>query len=599
MGEDEEGTHREVSSRLDVLTRAVERHGGRIGHYAGDALLADFDSVIDALCCALSTQRELETASQGVPPEKRARFRIGINLGEVITDRGEVYGDGVNIAARLESLAEPGGVCVSEAVRVAAGTQLPVDFRSLGEQSVKNIAQPVRAYHTQVLPGQDLPTPQGVRRWRARRAYTIATAVLLAIVLCVTLWMTADSWLPSEERSLADFAGIERPTVAVLPFESLGLDESDRYLSDGITTDVIASLSLFSNLAVIASHSVFALHEDSRDPRMAAQTLGARYIVDGKLQRSGSRLRVTAHLVDASSSRTLWSERFERKREDVFELQDAITERIVRTLAVKLDEIEKKRAFAKSTDSLQAYEFVLRGRSLVSRVERQSNFEARKVFRKAIEADPDYAEAYAGLGLTYYQPVVWGWTGSPTRDLERAREHARHALRIDESTLSAYRLLGRIHSLRGEHDAGLLELERAIALNRNDAQSHAEQGVILLYAGQHKAALRSLELAVRLDPGMGFDYLMHLGMCYFLDDRLEEALASLERSLAANPENVFVHIVLVATYTRLGRHNDAQREVREVRRLNPFFKLESYGKIFRKPSDAARFVEPLRAGGLD
>jgi tetratricopeptide (TPR) repeat protein len=221
------------------------------------------------------------------------------------------------------------------------------------------------------------------------------------------------------------------------------------------------------------------------------------------------------------------------------------------------------------------------------------------MFRAAIELDPGYAEAYVGLAQTYHQPVLWGWTGSPTRDLEKAREFLRYTVKLDDSTVSAYRLLARIHSLRGEHDAALLELERAIALNPNDAQSYAEQGVILLYAGQREAALRSLETALRHDPAMGFDYRMHLGMAYFLVERYDDAVTALERSETANPDNVYIHIALAATYAKIGRHADAKREARQVMRLDPFFKLADYGGIFRNPEDAARFSEQLRTAGLE
>jgi adenylate cyclase len=601
-GEDEEGTHRRLSEYLDFISAIIETHQGRVVHYAGDAVLADFDIVSNALICAAAVQRELKSRNQDLPEDRKVRFRIGVNLGEVIVDRNDIYGDGVNVAARLESLADPGGICISESVQTAIGTKLPLDYEFIGEQAVKNIAKPVRAYRVRAAPDVELPEPSVTRRRRRiTRSVGITTAaIIVAIVAGVlywnTPWNTFDGFVSVEGSG--PLSG-ERPSVAVLPFTNLGDDPSQEYFSDGITNDIITDLSKFSNLLVIASNSVFTYKGRPVNIQEVGRELKVRYVLEGSVQNLEDRIRVNAQLIDATSGHHLWADRYDESMKNLFDLQDQITKRIVRTLAVRITDIERDRALARPTENLEAYHHVLRGRALVTRLEREANFEARKSFRQAIELDSEYAAAHSGLGWTYLYPMLYGWVDTPVAALNRAFELAQTAVALDEFSVDGHRLTGRVHLTRRQYDAALVELERAIAFNPNDARSYADQGVALVWSSRPNGAITALETALRFDPNMAPEALWNLGLAYYLIGRYEDARTTLERSVAKNPNFVLSRIALAATYGRLEHGREAQREAAAVRKLNPFFDAGSFGQLFRNPEDAAHLVDGLRKAGLE
>ena len=308
-------------------------------------------------------------------------------------------------------------------------------------------------------------------------------------------------------------------------------------------------------------------------------------------------IRINAQLIDGATGQHLWAERYDESAEDIFELQDEITRRIVRTLAVRLTDIEEKQAFAKPTGNLDAYDYVLRARALLLQSQPEANFKARELYRKAIERDPAYASAYAGLGWTYFEPVLWGWTGSPQRAMKQAYDLAQKAISLETSNVEGRRLLTNVYSLRRQHDLALIEAERIIAINPNDAESYAIQGHALVWAGRHDGAILSLETALRFDPNLNPNHSWNLGLAYYLKGRYKDAITLLERNIGLRPDNAFDYAVLAASYAQVDRRDKAAAAA--VRRLNPFFKVEEFGPQFRDPADAARMAEGLRKAGLN
>lgn len=595
-GEDEEGTHRALSAALDLITDAIEVHNGTVMHFAGDAVLADFTTVSDALLCAAAVQQDLKIRNQGLPDSRKVQFRIGVNLGEVIVDRNEIYGDGVNVAARLETLAEPGGICISEAVYSAVGKKLPLDYVFLGEQQVKNIAEPVKAYHARLKPDAVLPTPRRspkTRRRKPRVGVLAAVVVLLAVGAGMITWLAP--WAPTMERSALPLP--EKPSIAVLPFDNLGGDPQQEYFSDGITNDIITDLSKFHDLLVIASNTVFTYKGKPVKVKDLGRELGVRYVLEGSIQRASEKVRVNAQLIDAATGHHLWAERYDRDLKDLFALQDEIVETIVRTLAVKVRTVELERTMRKETDSLEAYDYVLRGREYVARTTLSTNIKAREMFQRAIELDPRYASAYVGLGWTYRKAVGHGWTEFLDEALEQAHNLAQQALHLEESA-DAYGLLGYIYLLRQQYDLASHALERAIALNPNDWDSLAILASVMLYTGRHDEAIQTFETTLRFNPAVDVDRLFELGLAYYLASRYDESIKTLEQGVGRNPNHPFLYIALAAAYAQAGLPNDASRAVVSVRRLDPFFEVASFGTRFLNPEDRERIARGLRKAGL-
>ncbi len=599
-GEDEEGTHRTLSTYLDAITAAINNYHGKVLHYAGDAVLADFATVSDALACAAAIQQDLKARNQAFPEDRRVQFRIGVNLGEVIADRGEIYGDGVNVAARLESLAEPGGVCVSGTVYDAIGTKLPFDYEFLGEQQVKNIDNPVRAYRAGLCAGAEPPPPRaGVKTGRSRR-YAVATVVVVAAALFTVVgaiaWF-APRFLQTGADKTAALPLPDKPSIAVLPFDNLGGDPQQAYFSDGITNDIITDLSKFPSLFVIASNSVFVYKGKAVKVQDVSRELGVRYVLEGSVQRASDKVRVNAQLIDATTGHHLWAERYDRDLRDLFALQDEIVQTIVRNLAVKVNVMERERTMRKETENLEAYDYVLRGRDYLSRTTLSTNLEARQMFQRAVELDPRYAAAYIGLGWTYRKAIGHGWTEFPNQALQQAQDFAQRALDLEESA-PAYGLLGFIYLIRNEYDLASHALERAMELNPNDWDSFSILGSVLLYSGRADEAVKTLETTLRFNPAVNVDRLFELSLAYYLASRYDASIKTLEQAIGRNPNNPFLHIALTAAYAQAGRAEDAARAAASVRRLHPFFEVASFGTRFRNPRDRERIAEGLRKAGL-
>ena len=556
-GADEEGTHHLVSAYLDAITASIETHNGTVLHFAGDAILADFPTVSDALICGINTQHDLKDRNKDLRDDRKVQFRVGINLGEVIVDRGEIFGDGVNVAARLESLAEPGGICISAAVHDAVGTKLPLDYEFMGEQSVKNIAEPVRAYSVQLKPGGVLPAPS-IRKtgWSTRRRIAVGAAAVVLVVGAVML-VTGGGWInwfaPKPQPTVAvaesdpvaqDCAALQdKPTIAVLPFANLSGDPKQGYLSDGISEDIITRLAQRRDMMVAARTSSFAFKGKSLTVPEIGRKLRVGYVLEGSIQKAGDRIRITTQLIEAATGNQLWVERYDRETKDLFAMQDEITHRVAVELAATLTEGEVARINFRSTDNFTAYEYYLRGMKVVEKRSKKTFERARKFFEKAIENDPQYARAITGLGWIYvarrYQRA---WRYDPEESLKRAEELAVQALAIDGNSAAARALLSRVNVYKGQYEQAIAEGRRAVALEPNNPEHYGNLARDMFYAGQPQDARQIVARALCLSPYPTMGLLSTAALTHYLSGQYEATIATSRKMLARKSGRVTVSL---------------------------------------------------------
>jgi adenylate cyclase len=572
---------------------------------AGDSVLADFPSVVDAMNCAIEMQRAALAINDLIPPERRLELRIGVNLGDVIVDGTDLFGDGINIAARLQALAEPGTVCISQTVYDQVKNKLEFRYRSLGSHRVKNIVEPVRAYAVEA--------GATARRRRRRRWPLIAATGAAAMVLaCVCVWALrpdvtrfvvdlGSSSKPVEVSTLASAARLDsRPSVAVLPFKNLSGDAGHDFFSDGITEDILAALGRFSNLLVISKSSSFPFKGSNLAPAEIGRLLKARYLLDGSIRRSGNRVRVGVQLTEATTGRLVWSETYNAEIGDIFTVEDTIAKSVVGAAAVEITRFERERALAKPTSNLAAYEFVLRGRGALSHATRESNDDAIELFERAIDLDPNYADAYAALAGSYYEAVVSGWSEFRSEDLERAETLAKKALALDSATTRAYRVLSLINIVRKRYDLALEQSDRALEINPSDAESYASRGAVLMWAGRAAEALPWLEGALRFDQANGYAA-THLCVVYYFLHRFTEAVGACHRGLSQNigrSVELLAHPILAAVYAALDRKPDAERERAFVARVWPFLDAQTFAAQFGTEEARNHMLDGLKKAGF-
>jgi adenylate cyclase len=561
-GEDEDATHLALSEYLDLISTTIESHRGQVMHYAGDAVLAKFEAVVDALSGAVGIQDELRARNQDLPDERKVQFRIGVNLGDVIEDRGDIYGDGVNVAARLESLAEPGGVCISDAVRTAIGKKLSYQYASIGDQRVKNIEEPVRAYQVVVDAG------------------------------------VIQKSTPVEQS--ANFVAVEQ-SIAVLPFDNLGGDQEQEYFVDGLIEDIITELSKNPDLLVIARNSTFAYKGVAVDARELGEKLGARYLLEGSVRKSNNRLRVSAQLIEASTGHHLWAERYDRELKDIFVVQDEIVESIIAALGGaggKLDALARAQAVRKETKNLEAYDCFLRAREYLNRYSiRDKEFsKAKEMFEKAIDLDPEFHRAYVGLAWYHIQEIKFGRTDDPRQSLQQADALARHAVGLDQPSAWSHMILGQVCIYRRQFKQAVAHYERALALSPSDAFLLMIMADGLPYLGRSKEAIELAIKAMRLNPNHPFWYEGVLAFAYYSDRRYAEALSVLERmdDLRLSPR------LLLATYAKLGQVERARAAAKEFLEDNPNFSIARWAaeEPYENPADLEDYVDGMRGAGL-
>jgi adenylate cyclase len=608
MGEDEAATYDALKRLRGLIDPLIAGHAGRIVSTAGDGLLADFGSVVDALACAVEIQQAACDLNAAAPPERHLQLRIGVNLGDVIVaDDNDLYGDGINIAARLQALAPPGGICLSQTVYEQVKNKLTLDFRSLGAHRVKNIAEPVRVYAV----GPVVPAAKWrFTRWRVPIALGVAGIGIAAGLVVLTL----DRFPIRDHSPVAAAAAAravptlavparldERTPIAILPFKNLSPDSGQDFFADGVSEDIINALGRFSNLLVAAKSASFQFKGRNVSPEEAGHTLDVRYLVEGSVRRSGDRLRITVELTEAATGIHLWSDDYNVETKDVFAVQDEITKRIVGAAAVKLTQFERDRVLRKPTASLAAYEFVLRGRTngLINQT-RAANDEARAQFQRAVDLDPNYAEAYAALGWTHYEAAVSGWTEFPEDEIKQAETLAQKALTLDPATTNAYRLLSIVSVFRRDYDRALAQVDRALVLNPSASENFQERGYVLVWSGKPAEAVTWLEATLRLD-GSSARALHLLGLAKYFLGQYAEAVSVFDRSLVSSPGRIIqlnTHVFLAAAHARLGSSQDAERERADVMRLQPFFEAERFASQFGTDDERRDMLAGLVAAGF-
>jgi adenylate cyclase len=602
VGSDEEGTHRVFRVHFDTLTAIIKNHGGRVVHTAGDAVLAEFASVVTALECAVAAQRDLGKRNQEFPDNRKLRFRIGVNLGDVIVDGEEIYGNGVNVAARLETLADAGGICISRQVLDEVRGKVDVGFEYLGPQRVKNIEKPVNGYRVLLDPA-DADKVIGERKWTMRwRWAAIAGAVAVIIVTgALTFWLRP--WTPDFEPASIErmaFPLPAKPSIAVLPLTNLSGDAEQDYLADGMTESMINALSKVPNLFVIAHNSTFVYKGKPVKVQQVAEELGVRYVLHGSVQRSADRVRITAQLIDAIAGNYLWSERYDRNVKDIFALQDEITLNVVKELQVVLTEGEMARVHYHGTDRLEAVLLAAQSREYIRRFTKEDNLRGRELAEKAIALDPKFAEPYARLGWTHYLDAQAGWSASPIESFNRALALAQKALTLDATHPDSYALLGLLHLLLKEHDEAIVFAEKAIALSPNDSSNLAGLAFILNYAGEPEKAIPLLDNAMRLSPYYPDWYLGELGRAYILTAQYQEAIAALAQRLRRNPNSGEAQVLLAAAYGASNRNEEARATLAQFLKPRPGYTLGRYaqGEFYKNPEDLKRVLNGLRNAGL-
>ena len=601
MGADEVGTLRALkSARKDAVDTAIAAHGGRIVKTTGDGLLAEFPSVVNAVACAVTVQRKMLARNAATPDDKRIVFRTGINVGDIIIDGKDIFGDGVNIAARLESICEPGGLCVSEIACEQVRDKLPLTFTDRGEQQVKNIARPVRVFGLSAQAIAEAPEMETGRAPPARLRNRAVLAAALAVALAVAggvAWWAIRAGAPSQTASAPASTNV-RPTVAVLPLVSLEANDKDDYFADGLTEDIISALGRFSDITVRSRNAVFAFKGKTPSPVQVGRDLAVRYIVEGSIRRSPERIRISIGLAAAADGSQLWSENYDVAPKEIFAVQDDITRRIAGTLVSRLTNLELAKVATKPPSSLEAYDLVLRGRDLYNRVNRTANSQARALFERAIELDPGYAPAYIGLGRVELNGVLQGWTGDPAGAIQRAQSLGQKAASLDASSAGAHALLGSTYLRYGDYDRALDEMRRAIKLNSSDPDAYAGLAAASLWSGDIDTAIKNFETAVKLGLNLNVNDSFLLGVAYVLADRNTDAVRILERSLDTNKTDIYTRAILAAAYADAGRKDDAARESAEVRRIDPRFDTADFGSLLKKPDLRAKLTSALAKAGL-
>jgi adenylate cyclase len=568
MGENEEATVRTLMTYRQVMATLIGEHRGRVVDSPGDNLLAEFASVVDAVQSAVAIQREIRARNGELPLDRRMEFRIGINLGDVIVEGEQIYGDGVNIAARLEGLAEPGGICISGTAYDQVEGKLALAYAFEGERPVRNIAKPVRVYRVHMDSEGRASQLHARKRGSLHLRRRAATFVVALLILAggVTSWhLLGRSPLLVTAIRAPEATALPLPTkpsIAVLPFANLSQDPEQEYFSDGITEDLITTLSRMSGLFVIARPSTFSYKGKAVKTAEVSRELGVRYVLDGSVRKSDGRVRITVRLVDGLSGYHLWAERYDRELRGIFAVQDEITHKIVTSLAVKLKETEERSMERSDTDNQEAWDHYTRARELFRQATRQANQEAQVLLRRALDLDPNFARAHATLAATYRRGWVWGWSDNPDDAEQRAVATGQKAVELDRLLPQAHKELASIYVYQRRHDEAIDEALKAVELDPNGADGYAVLAEVLNYAGNPTEAIKNVQTAMRLDPYHSAWYPYILGQAYYLRKDYHEAEKALVSSITRNPKFMPARAYHAAVYWELGQQAFDPEEAR-------------------------------------
>lgn len=600
MGNDEVGTLAALKTcETEMIEPTVKRHNGRIFKRMGDGYLVEFLSVVDCVECSFEWQDLAMSMNQPL------QFRIGINLGDVLAEDDDIYGDGVNIAARLESIAKPGGVSISGTVYDQVKSKLPYKFLFTGEHQVKNIADPVRVYQADFV-SRTSSKGSAIQVKKKKNLRTVLPLLFIIVGVLISAGFLYFKINVNESSSayqniLSDIVNPRESrgaSIAVLPFKNLSSDQEQEYFSDGLTNDIITDLSRFHELIVIASNTVFSYKGKPANIKEIGQQLNVQYILEGSVQKVGNHVRINAQLIESVDGTHIWAERYSQEYSDIFELQAEIVKSIVAALAINVNQSERNLAMRKPPQDLDAYDYLLQGWAHYYRRTRESNHIAKEMFTKATVIDPHYASAYTGLGFVEYVKVGDGWTEFPVRALESAFEYGQKALELDPDNASAHRLLANVYTFQNKYQLAIHEAEQAVELNPNDASAYRQMGWVFLWSGQLDDAITALKISLRLDNESISHTWLHLGTAYYLKRNYIQAVNILQKGMIKEPGYVGYHLLLAASYAQLDRIKEAESSAAKVLHLDPFFEVESFGTAYRDPTHRLSIVEGLRKAGL-
>ena len=561
MGMDEAGTLSRLNAlRRELIDPAIAAHSGRIVKLMGDGALVEFASAVDAVTCAIEIQRQLREHDAGGSEANPIQFRIGINVGDIIIEGEDILGDGVNIAARIEGIAEPGGISISEDAWRQVQGKVATNFVDAGEQSLKNIARPVRVYRLDLAP----------------------KAATASVVL-----------RPMPAQS-------DKPSIAVLAFNNMSGDPEQEYFSDGISEDIITDLSKLSELHVIARNSSFTYKGKPVDVKQVGRELGVHYVLEGSVRKAGNRVRVTGQLIDAASGAHIWADRFDRDLTDIFAVQDELTREIIAALKVKLTPGKKERLMRRNTIDEEAYDFFLRGRERAWLTTRSGNVEARNLLGRAVAINPDFAAAHAFIGFTHVNDYINGWAEVPERSLQIGLEIAERAVQLDEAEPQGHYVLAVALGFNRQIDRGLAEARRSVALAPSFAQGHHSIARFLTLSGDPAGAISTLDAYMRLDPLYPDMALHFLAEARFSLGQFDEAVTALKQRLGRSPDSATSLALLASCYGHLGRINEARAAWAQVIKIAPDFSIERQRRVlpYRNPDDFDRRVDGLRKANI-
>ena len=606
MGDDEAATVKTIELYRNIISDLITQHRGRVIDSPGDNLLSEFGSVVDAVQCAVAVQKELNARNTELPDNRQMKFRIGINLGDVIQEGGRIYGDGVNIAARLEGLSDPGGICVSKTAFDQIETKLPLGYEFLGDQKVKNIVKPVGAYRVMMEPRVTVleAKKSSFFTWQGKRKSNVLIAMTVCtIVVCFSVWKYSSSPKAITPASKDKMAYIlpDKPSIAVLPFKNISDGHEYDYFCDGLTDEIIIALSKVPGLFIIARNSMFTYKGKSVLAKQVSEDLGVRYVLDGNIRTSGNRVRISVQLIDALEGYQLWTERYDKELNDIFPIYDEITQKVIVAMEVTLTKGENARLLKKGTENIEAYLKVLQGTERFFKMNNIDNAAARQLFLEAIDLDSDYPVPYAYAARTHITDVWLRFSESPSESIRQAFYFAEKAIGLDDNSETAHSVLAGCYLVRREHQKAIEAARKGVSLSPNSADSHFMLGQMLIFSGNPKEAIANLELSIRLDPFARSQYFHMLGMAYREDGRYGEAINACQEAIRRQRNNMFAHLILAATYVMNNQPEEARIEAAEVLRINPNFTVERLAKVrpHIDPENTDRFVNALRKAGLN
>ena len=606
MQEDEASTIVTLAESKELMANLIQQYRGRVVDAPGDNLLAEFGSVVDAIECAVKIQKELKAKNAELPDYRKMDFRIGVNLGDVVEEADRIYGDGVNIAARLEGLAEPGGICISRTAYEHVKNKLELGYEYLGEHSVKNIAEPVRVYRVLMEP-EAAGKVIGEKRFLGKisRRTAIATIITLIVVAgglagwAVYLYQSKRIEPASLDKMAYQLP--DKPSIAVLPFNNLSGEPEQEYFSDGITEDIITALSKHPNLFVIARNSTFTYKGKPVKVQKVAEDLGVRYVLEGSIQKTGEKVRITTQFIDALKGYHIWSERYDREMKDIFALQDEITLKVLKALDVKLIRGEPGKVLGSSIDSLEVYIKGLQARNYLYQWNKEGIIESRKLTEEIIRMAPEYASAYQALAGITMMEMFLGMSKSPRESLMKAIELCKKAISLDASLPGAHGLLGFLYVQIRQYDKGITECEKAIELAPNSADVYSFMAQGLNYSGRPEEAIAYNDKAFRLNPtGAPTYYYSGASMSYFLTGRYEDTINVCNEALKRWPKNTLAYASLAMAYMALGREEEARNAAQELLRIDPKFSAQRFAQTmpYKDPTVATNALELMNKAGL-